>query len=99
MSPMHSVIVLRSQAVVVAQGLRQGCVATPPFRVGIGNVVSDIHAVEPRRYLDELMRVLPYWPRERYLELAPQHWARTRARLNPNELAALVSRFTVPPLE
>jgi transposase len=58
-----------------------------------------LHHVEPRQYLDELMRVLPYWPRERYLELAPQHWARTRARLNPNELAALVSRFTVPPPE
>src|SRR5690606_36743766 len=39
--------------------------------------------VEPRQYLDELMRVLPYWPRERYLELAPQHWAATRARLGP----------------
>lgn len=34
--------------------------------------------------------------RERFLELAPKHWARTRARLDPNELAAFVSRFTVP---
>jgi len=58
-----------------------------------------LHHIEPRQYLDELMRVLPYWPRERYLELAPQHWARTRARLDPKELAELVSRFTVPPPE
>jgi transposase len=58
-----------------------------------------LHHIEPRQYLDELMRVLPYWPRERYLELAPQHWARTRARLDPKELAEFVSRFTVPPPE
>lgn len=56
-----------------------------------------LHHVESRQYLDELMRVLPYWPRERYLELAPQHWVGTRARLVPEELAALVSRITVPP--
>jgi len=30
-----------------------------------------LHGVEPRQYLDELMRVLPYWPSDRYLELAP----------------------------
>lgn len=57
------------------------------------------HHIEPRQYLDELMRVLPFWPRERYLELAPQHWLRTRARLVPEELTALISRFTVPPPE
>src|SRR5690606_12331354 len=58
-----------------------------------------LHQVEPRQYLAGLMRVLPYWPRERYLELAPQHWAATRARLVPEGLAALVSRITVPPPE
>src|SRR5690606_34415767 len=58
-----------------------------------------LHQVEPRQYLDELMRVLPYWPSERYLELAPQHWAATRARLVPEELAKLISRITVPPPE
>ena len=58
-----------------------------------------LHHVEPRQYLDELMRVLPYWPRERYLELAPQRWARTRARLLPTELTLPISRITVPPPE
>ncbi len=32
-------------------------------------------------------------------ELAPQHWARTRARLVPQELADFISRITVPPPE
>jgi hypothetical protein len=30
--------------------------------------------------------VLPHWPRERYLELAPRYWSATRARLDPKEL-------------
>jgi len=40
--------------------------------------------------------VLPYWPRERYLELSPKHWTATRARLRPEELAAALSAFEVP---
>jgi hypothetical protein len=55
-----------------------------------------LHGVEPRQYLDELMRVLPYWPSARYLELAPQNWTATRARLDPAELDKLVCAITVP---
>ncbi len=33
-----------------------------------------LHGLDPFRHLDEVMRVLPYWPDERYLELAPKHW-------------------------
>lgn len=51
----------------------------------------------PSPTFDEVLRVLPYWPRERYLELAPAHWAATRARLDPDELASPIARFTVPP--
>ena len=40
--------------------------------------------------------MLPYWPRERYLELSPKHWTATRARLRPEELAAALSAFEVP---
>jgi len=32
-----------------------------------------MHGVEPQQYFDELMWVLPYWPRDRHLELAPQN--------------------------
>jgi transposase len=49
--------------------------------------------------LNELMRVLPYSPKERYLELAPQHWAATRARLLPDELDKPISHITAPPPE
>jgi hypothetical protein len=45
-----------------------------------------LHAVDPFAYLDEVLRVLPYWPQERYLELAPQHCLATRATLASTEL-------------
>lgn len=55
-----------------------------------------LHRLDPFTYLDETLRVLPYWPRERYLELSPRCWAATRARLRPEELAAALSAFEVP---
>jgi len=58
-----------------------------------------LHRLDPFTYLDEILRVLPYWPRERYLELSPKHWAATRARLRPEELAAPLSAFEVPAAE
>ena len=55
-----------------------------------------LHSLDPEQYLEEVMRVLPYWPDSRYLELAPNHWARTRAKLLPAELEAPFGSFTVP---
>lgn len=55
-----------------------------------------LHRIEPVAYLDEILRVLPHWPRERYLDLAPFRWADTRARLDPTELDQPVGRITVP---
>ncbi len=56
-----------------------------------------LHSIDPEQYLDEIMRVLPYWPTERYLELAPKCWNATRAKLNADELAAPLCSFTIPP--
>ena len=43
------------------------------------------------------MRVLPHWPDSRYLELATNNWARTRAKLLPSELDAPFGAFTRSP--
>src|SRR5580658_9456425 len=51
----------------------------------------------PESYLAEIFRVLPYWPRDRYLELAPKYWSQTRARLREDELALLLGHISVPP--
>jgi len=56
-----------------------------------------LHGLDPERYLAEIIRIMPYWPRQRYLELAPAYWAETRARLDPIELAAELGHITVPP--
>jgi hypothetical protein len=56
-----------------------------------------LHSLDPFQYLEEILRVLPYWPRDRYLELAPKYWLATRGRLSPDELDAPISAFAVPP--
>jgi transposase len=55
-----------------------------------------LHSLDPEQYLEEVMRVLPYWPPSRYLELAPNNWARTRTKLLPAELEAPFGSFTTP---
>jgi transposase len=55
-----------------------------------------LHGVDPFVYFDEVQRLLPYWPQDRYLELAPQHWRATRAQLDPAELERPLSVITVP---
>ena len=57
-----------------------------------------LHGIDPERYLAEVIRVMPYWPRDRYLELAPAYWVRTRECLDPAELAAELGHITVPPI-
>jgi hypothetical protein len=53
------------------------------------------HAIDPEQYLDEVLRVLPYWRKERHLELAPKNWKTTRAKRRSDELAAPLCSFTI----
>jgi transposase len=57
-----------------------------------------LHALEPQQYLRDLIRVLPHWPRDRYLELAPKFWASTRARIDAEQLTREVGVIDVPPM-
>jgi hypothetical protein len=56
-----------------------------------------LHDLDAEAYLADVIRVLPYWPRDRYLELAPKYWAATRARLDPKQLERPLGPITVPP--
>jgi hypothetical protein len=58
---------------------------------------AKLHDIDPEQYLAELIHVMPYWPRERYLELAPFRWKQTRARLDVAELQREVGPISVPP--
>lgn len=55
-----------------------------------------LHGLDPETYLAEIIRVMPYWPRERYLELTPKYWTRTRGTLDSEELARPLGPLTVP---
>jgi transposase len=55
-----------------------------------------LHGLGPELYLRNLFRVLPHWPRERYIELAPKYWAATAARLDAAELVAEIGPLTIP---
>ena len=66
-----------------------------------GNLLSllascKLHGLDPEAYLGEVIHVMPYWPRERYLELCPRDWLKTRARLDETELARELGPITVP---
>jgi transposase len=56
-----------------------------------------LHGIEPEQYLAELIHVMPYWSRTRYLELAPANWRQTRERLVADELLSEIGPITVPP--
>jgi transposase/cell division protein FtsB len=57
----------------------------------------ELHQLDPETYLAEIIHLLPYWPRDRYLELAPKYWATTRARIPAAALDVEIGDITVPP--
>jgi transposase len=57
-----------------------------------------LHRLDPELYLAQIIRVMPYWPRDRYLELAPKYWAATRAHLDADELRREIGPIAVPPV-
>lgn len=57
----------------------------------------ELHRLDPEAYLTDIIHVLPYWPRDRYLELAPKYWTATRARIPASQLDVEIGDVTVPP--
>lgn len=55
-----------------------------------------LHGLDPEAYLRDMIRVVPHWPRDRYLELAPLFWKHTRERLVLAELEAELGPLTIP---
>ena len=60
---------------------------------------AKLHRLDPEAYLRDMIRVLAFWPTDRMLELAPKHWAATRARLDAAQLAVEIGELTAPPQE
>jgi transposase len=57
---------------------------------------AKLQSLNPEDYLRDLFRVLPSWPAQRVLELAPKYWQQTRARLDSIELARPLGHVTIP---
>jgi transposase len=57
----------------------------------------ELHGLDAETYLAEIIHVLPFWPRDRYLELAPKYWTATRARLPAAQLDVEIGEISVPP--
>ncbi len=55
-----------------------------------------LHGLDPETYLRDMIRLLPFWPRGRHLELAPKYWAATRARIDRTQLEKPVGFIDVP---
>jgi transposase len=55
-----------------------------------------LHGLDPEEYLRCLIRLVPLWPEDRMLELAPLFWARTRARLDAAELEKEIGWIAIP---
>jgi hypothetical protein len=51
---------------------------------------------EADTYLRCVIRLVPLWPVDRMIELAPLFWARTRARLNAKQLADELGAVDIP---
>jgi transposase len=55
-----------------------------------------LHGLDPEEYLRCMIRLVPLWPADRMLELAPLFWIRTRARLDATQLAADFGYINIP---
>ncbi|MCZ7681527.1 MAG: IS66 family transposase [Sandaracinaceae bacterium] len=58
---------------------------------------AKLHDLDPEEYLRDIFRILPHWPEDRYLELAPKYWLATRERLDPVELEQEIGWLKIPP--
>lgn len=48
-----------------------------------------LHRLNPGIYLEQLLRIVPHWPKNRALELSPKHWVQTVASLDARWSAML----------
>lgn len=90
---------LRSLVIGRANWPFVGSDRTAPWTCTFVSLVAScqLHGIDPEGYLRDLFRVLPVWPKNRMLELAPKFWRETRALLDQAQLALPLGPLTVPP--
>jgi hypothetical protein len=48
-----------------------------------------LHQLNPQVYLEQLLRLVAHWPKNRVLELAPKNWVASVAKLDSTWRATL----------
>ena len=55
-----------------------------------------LHGLNPEQYLQEILRLVPHWPVNRVIELAPKYWRATRERLDARQRAIIMPPWELP---
>lgn len=55
-----------------------------------------LHGLNPEQYLQEILRLVPHWPVNRVIELAPKYWRATRERLDARQRAIMMPPWELP---
>ena len=90
---------LRSLVVGRANWVFIGSDDTAPWTCTFASLMGScyLHQLDSEGYLRDLLRVLPFWPKNRMLELSPKFWRATRALLDDAQMALPLGPLTVPP--
>lgn len=48
-----------------------------------------LHDLNPQEYLQDVLRLVPHWPKSRVIELAPKHWRATKEGLSEEQRAII----------
>lgn len=56
-----------------------------------------LHRLNCELYMEEMLRLVPHWPKPRVLELAPKYWPQTRARLDARQRAIITPPWETAP--
>jgi hypothetical protein len=65
------------------------------FRSLIASAI--LHRLNCELYMDEMLRLVPHWPKPRVLELPPKYWAETRRKLDARQRAIITPRWESAP--
>jgi hypothetical protein len=56
-----------------------------------------LHRLNCELYMEEVLRLVPHWPKPRVIELAPKYWVQTRARLDARQRAIITPPWEKAP--
>jgi hypothetical protein len=65
------------------------------FRSLIASAI--LHRLNCELYMEEMLRLVPHWPRPRVLELSPKYWAETRRKLDARHRAIITPPWESAP--